>query len=236
MPQTTNLNMSNEVAYPVRESLRSVLSDLPADVRLVAVSKFHPNEYIMAAYKEGQRIFGESREQELSKKVVSLPDDIEWHFIGHLQTNKVRFIVPYIAMIEAVDSLRLLKEINKQAAKCGRVVDVLLELHLATEETKSGMDLDECRQLLEEGEWRTMENVRICGLMMMASFVDDEDQIRWEMMQAADFFDEMKETYFADAPYFRERSWGMSHDYRIALECRSTMVRIGTTIFGPRVY
>lgn len=236
MQQTTNQSMNNEVSYPVRESLRSVLADLPVDVRLVAVSKFHPNEYILEAYEEGQRIFGESREQELSKKVTTLPDDIEWHFIGHLQTNKVRFIVPYIAMIEAVDSLKLLKEINKQAAKCDRVVDVLLELHLATEETKSGMDLDECRQLLEGGEWRTMKNVRICGLMMMASFADNEAQIRREMMQAANFFDEVKKTYFADAPYFSERSWGMSHDYRIALECRSTMVRIGTTIFGPRVY
>lgn len=228
--------MSNNLSYPVCESLRSVLADLPADVKLVAVSKFHSNEYILAAYEEGQRIFGESREQELSKKVAALPDDIEWHFIGHLQTNKVRFIVPYIAMIEAVDSLKLLKEINKQAAKCNRVVDVLLELHLATEETKSGMNLDECRHLLEGGEWRTMENVRICGLMMMASFVEDETQIRQEMMQAATFFDEVKDTYFADDPYFCERSWGMSHDYRIALECRSTMVRIGTTIFGPRVY
>ena len=236
MPPTTSPSMSNEVSYPVREALRGVLADLPTDVRLVAVSKFHPNEYILAAYEEGQRVFGESREQELSRKVETLPDDIEWHFIGHLQTNKVRFIVPYIAMIEAVDSLKLLKVINKQAAKCNRVVDVLLELHLAKEETKSGLDLDECRQLLEEGEWRTMENVRICGLMMMASFVDDEAQIRREMMQAADFFDEMKDTYFANAPYFRVRSWGMSHDYRIALECRSTMVRIGTTIFGPRVY
>lgn len=236
MPPTTSQSMSNEVTYPVKESLHNVLADLPEGVKLVAVSKFHPNEYILAAYEEGQRVFGESREQELSKKVTSLPDDIQWHFIGHLQTNKVRFIVPYIAMIEAVDSLKLLKEINKQAAKCNRVVNVLLELHLAKEQTKSGMTLDECRQLLDDGEWRTMENVRICGLMMMASFVDDEAQIRREMTWAADFFDEVKGKYFADAPYFRERSWGMSDDYRIALECRSTMVRIGTTIFGPRVY
>ena len=222
--------------YPVRESIRQILSELPESVKLVAVSKFHPNEYIEAAYQEGQRVFGESREQELAKKVVSLPQDIEWHFIGHLQTNKVKYIVPYISMIEAVDSLKLLKEINKQAEKCNRDVDVLLELHLAKEETKSGFDLDECRALLESGEWRQLTHVHIRGLMMMASFVDDENQIREEMMQASDFFDEVKEKYFHDDPLFCERSWGMSHDYQIAIECHSTMVRIGTSIFGPRVY
>lgn len=222
--------------YPVRESIRQILSELPEGVKLVAVSKFHPNEYIEAAYQEGQRVFGESREQELAKKVVSLPQDIEWHFIGHLQTNKVKYIVPYISMIEAVDSLKLLKEINKQAEKCNRNVDVLLELHLAKEETKSGFDLDECRALLESGEWRQLTHVHIRGLMMMASFVDDENQIREEMMQASDFFDEVKEKYFHDDPLFCERSWGMSHDYQIAIECHSTMVRIGTSIFGPRVY
>ena len=209
---------------------------MPEGVKLVAVSKFHPNEYIEAAYQEGQRVLGESREQELAKKVVSLPQDIEWHFIGHLQTNKVKYIVPYISMIEAVDSLKLLKEINKQAEKCNRDVDVLLELHLAKEETKSGFDLDECRALLESGEWRQLTHVHIRGLMMMASFVDDEKQIREEMMQASDFFDEVKEKYFHDDPLFCERSWGMSHDYQIAIECHSTMVRIGTSIFGPRVY
>ena len=222
--------------FPVRESIRQILSELPEGVKLVAVSKFHPNDYIEAAYQEGQRVFGESREQELAKKVVSLPQDIEWHFIGHLQTNKVKYIVPYISMIEAVDSLKLLKEINKQAEKCNRDVDVLLELHLAKEETKSGFDLDECRALLESGEWRQLSHVHIRGLMMMASFVDDENQIHEEMMQASDFFDEVKEKYFHDDPLFCERSWGMSHDYQIAIECHSTMVRIGTSIFGPRVY
>lgn len=222
--------------YPVRESIRQILSELPQDVKLVAVSKFHPNEYIEAAYQEGQRIFGESREQELAKKVESLPKDIQWHFIGHLQTNKVKYIAPYISMIEAVDSLKLLKEIDKQAAKCGRKIDVLLELHLAKEETKSGFDLDECRELLAGSEWKQLQNVQIRGLMMMASFVDDESQIRKEMMQAADFFDEVKAQYFQDDPLFNERSWGMSHDYKIAIECHSTMVRIGTSIFGPRVY
>ena len=220
----------------VAKRLHEVLECLPSGVRLVAISKYHPNEYIEAAYSEGQRIFGESHEQALARKVDTLPKDIEWHFIGHLQTNKVKYIAPYISMIEAVDSLKLLKEINKQAAKHGRTIDVLLELHIAEEETKYGLTLDACRQLLEEGEWRQMDHVRICGLMMMASNVDDEAQIRSEFNTAAGFFDEVKAKYFATEPSFRERSWGMSHDYHIAVECRSTMVRVGTYIFGPRVY
>ncbi len=220
----------------IRENLKHVVSQLPAGVRLVAVSKYHPAESIMEAYAEGQRLFGESHVQELQGKHASLPSDIQWHFIGHLQTNKVKYIVPYISMIEAVDSIRLLREINRQAERCGRVVDVLLELHIAEEETKYGLTLDACRQLLAEGEWRTMEHVRICGLMMMASFVDDEQQIRQEMMLAAHFFDEVKAAYFADKPSFCERSWGMSHDFPIACQCHSTMVRVGTTIFGERVY
>lgn len=220
----------------VAENLKRVLGELPHDVRLVAVSKFHPNEYIEAAYKAGQRVFGESHEQELKKKWETLPRDIEWHFIGHLQTNKVKYIAPYIAMIEAVDSLKLLHEINKQAARNNRVIDVLLELHIAEEETKYGFSLDGCRALLASGEWRALEHVRICGLMMMASHVDDASRIRSEMTLAADFFDEVKRDYFADAPSFCERSWGMSHDYRIAAECRSTMVRVGSLIFGPRIY
>ena len=222
--------------YDVAGNLHKVLADLPEGVRLVAVSKFHPNEYLQAAYDEGQRIFGESHEQELSKKQATMPDDIQWHFIGHLQTNKVKYIAPYIDMIEAVDSIKLLKEINKQAAKHDRVINVLLELHIAQEATKYGLTPDACRQLLADGEWRELKNVHICGIMMMASNVDDEDQIRSEFMQAADFFDEVKAEYFADDNAFCERSWGMSHDYKIAVECCSTMVRVGTTIFGPRVY
>lgn len=222
--------------YDVKGNLREVLGHLPEGVRLVAISKFHPNEYIEAAYEEGQRVFGESHEQELARKVESLPKDIEWHFIGHLQTNKVKYIAPYIAMIETVDSLKLLKEINKQAAKHDRVVKVLLELHIAAEETKYGLTLDACRQLLEEGEWKEMKNVQICGLMMMASNVDDQHQIVSEFDTAARFFDEVKAKYFADCPAFCERSWGMSHDYQLAVQHGSTMVRVGTTIFGPRVY
>lgn len=222
--------------YDVAKNLHEVLRDLPDGVKLVAISKFHPNEYIEVAYNEGQRIFGESQEQELSRKVDTLPKDIEWHFIGHLQTNKVKYIAPYISMIEAVDSLKLLKEINKQAAKHNRVINVLLELHIAEEESKYGFSPDACRQLLEEGEWKNLRNVHIVGLMMMASNVDDQELIRREMTIAADLFDELKAKYFADDADFKERSWGMSHDYKIAVECRSTMVRVGTTIFGPRIY
>lgn len=216
--------------------LREVRSRLPEGVCLVAISKYHPVEYLQAAYEEGQRVFGESHEQELRQKVEVLPNDIQWHFIGHLQTNKVKYIAPYVSMIEAVDSLKLLKEIEKQGAKNNRVIDVLLELHIAEEETKYGLTLDACRQLLEEGEWRNMTHVRICGLMMMASYVEDEAQIRQEFRTAHNFFDEVKQRYFADSPYFAQRSWGMSHDYPIAVEEGSTMVRVGTAIFGPRVY
>ena len=222
--------------YEVKGHLREVRSRLPEGVCLVAISKYHPVEYLQAAYEEGQRVFGESHEQELRQKVEVLPNDIQWHFIGHLQTNKVKYIAPYVSMIEAVDSLKLLKEIEKQGAKNNRVIDVLLELHIAEEETKYGLTLDACRQLLEDGEWRNMAHVRICGLMMMASYVEDEAQIRQEFRTAHNFFDEVKQRYFAESPYFTQRSWGMSHDYPIAVEEGSTMVRVGTAIFGPRVY
>ena len=216
--------------------MRQVLDSLPSKVKLVAVSKYHPAESILEAYEEGQRAFGESHVQELQAKHKVLPEDIEWHFIGHLQTNKVKYVVPFVAMIDAVDSMRLLREINRQAEKHDRVVKVLLELHIAEEETKYGLSLDECRSLLADGEWRMLQHVKICGLMMMASFVDDMSQVRQEMLLAADFFDEVKAKYFADDDGFCERSWGMSHDYPVACECRSTMVRVGTFIFGERVY
>ena len=222
--------------YDVANNLHEVLGNLPDGVKLVAISKFHPNEYLEAAYREGQRIFGESQVQELTQKVETLPKDIEWHFIGHLQTNKVKYIAPYISMVEAVDSLKLLKEINKHAAKYDRVINVLLELYIAEEETKYGFTPDACRELLESGEWKELKHVHISGLMMMASNVDDRNQIKKEMTMAAEIFDELKAKYFADDPEFKERSWGMSHDYDIAVECRSTMVRVGTTIFGPRIY
>lgn len=222
--------------FDVAKNLHEVLDTLPDGVKLVAISKFHPKEYIEAAYREGQRIFGESHEQELAGKVQSLPKDIEWHFIGHLQTNKVKYIAPYISMIEAVDTVKLLKEINKQAAKYNRVINVLLELHIAEEESKYGFTPDACREFLKSGEWRELKNVHISGLMMMASNVEDKEQIRKEMTFASNLFDELKATYFSDDPEFKERSWGMSHDYPIAVECHSTMVRVGTAIFGSRVY
>ena len=222
--------------YDVKGNLKQVQANLPQNVRLVAISKYHPNEYIEAAYGEGQRIFGESHEQELRKKHESLPKDICWHFIGHLQTNKVKYIAPYVTMIETVDSLKLLHEIEKQAAKYNRVIDVLLELHIAEEETKYGLSDQQLFELLDGGEYREMTHVRICGLMMMASYVDDEQQIRSEFRHAKSLYDKVKARYFADAGYFCERSWGMSHDYLLAIEEGSTMVRIGTTIFGPRVY
>lgn len=222
--------------YDVAKALREVRASLPEGVKLVAVSKFHPTEYLRAAYDEGQRVFGESQVQELSRKVTELPGDIEWHFIGHLQTNKVKYIAPYISMIDAVDSLRLLREIEKQAAKHDRVIDVLLELHIAEEETKYGFSLDDCRTFLEDGEWRALSHVRIRGLMMMASNVDDSARIADEFDVANRFFQEVKQRYFPDDDAFRERSWGMSHDFPIAVCHGSTMVRIGTAIFGPRVY
>ena len=209
------------MATDVAGNLKRVVQSLPPNVKLVAVSKFHPNEELMAAYEQGQRIFGESHEQELSRKAAELPKDIAW---------------PYIDMIEAVDSLKLLREINKQAERCGRVIDVLLELHVAQEATKYGFTLDACRELLAGGEWRELTHVRICGLMTMASNVDDEQQIRTEMTTAWRFFDEMKSLHFAHDDAFKERSWGMSHDYPIALQCGSTMVRVGTNIFGERQY
>ncbi|MDN5552553.1 YggS family pyridoxal phosphate-dependent enzyme [Prevotella sp.] len=220
----------------VAKNLHEVLGNLPKEVRLVAISKYHPNEYLETAYNEGQRIFGESHEQELAQKQETLPKDIEWHFIGHLQTNKVKYIAPYISMIEAVDSYKLLKEINKQAAKNGRIIKVLLELHIAEEETKYGLTLDDCRDMLEKGEWKDLGNVQICGLMMMASNTTEISLIEKEFDTATSFFDEIKAKFFADAPEFKERSWGMSHDYKIAIKHGSTMVRVGTTIFGSRVY
>lgn len=222
--------------YDVKGNLHDVQSSLPGGVELVAISKYHPNEYIMSAYEEGQRVFGESHEQELRQKAASLPNDIKWHFIGHLQTNKVKYIAPYIDTIESVDSLKLLREINKQAEKNNRIIDVLLELHIAEESTKYGLTLDACRELISQGEWRTMKHVRIVGLMMMASFTDDMQQVAGEFQKASCFFDEMKAQYFASDNNFRIRSWGMSNDYPVAIRHGSNMVRIGTKIFGPRVY
>ena len=216
----------------IKDNPNEVRASLKDGVCLVAVSKYHPVEAVEAAYAEGQRIFGESREQELRVKYDTLPKDIQWHFIGHLQTNKVKYIAPYITMIEAVDSLKLMREIEKQAEKCGRVIDILLELHLAQEETKSGMTLDECRAMLKEGEWQNMSHVRICGIMMMASNTDDEEEIKKEFLAANDFYNEIKAQYFANDEAFLVKSYGMSHDYLLAQECGSNHVRVGSRIFS----
>ncbi len=216
--------------------LKEVKATIKPGVELVAVSKFHPAEVIQEAYDEGQRIFGESRAQELREKQATLPADIEWHFIGHLQPNKVKYIAPYISLIHAVDSLKLLNEINKQAAKYNRVINCLLELRVAQEATKYGMTPDECLALLESGEWRELKNVQIAGMMCMASNTDNRAQIRQEFQRARACFDEAKARFFANDPAFCQRSWGMSEDYDIAMEEGATLVRIGTAIFGEREY
>jgi len=216
----------------IADKLKKVKDSLAAGVELVAVSKYHPIESVQEAYDAGQRVFGESREQELRVKHEALPSDIRWHFIGHLQTNKVKYIAPYIAMIEAVDSLKLLQEINRQAEKNNRVIDVLLELHLAQESTKSGMLPEECFQMLQQGEWRSLKNVRIRGIMMMASNTDDTERIKQEFTRARDCFESMKQQFFADDDNFNVRSYGMSGDYLMAQECGSNHVRVGSMIFS----
>lgn len=216
----------------IADKLKKVKDSLTAGVELVAVSKYHPIESVQEAYDAGQRVFGESREQELRVKHEALPGDIRWHFIGHLQTNKVKYIAPYIAMIEAVDSLKLLQEINRQAEKNNRVIDVLLELHLAQESTKSGMLPEECFQMLQQGEWRSLKNVRIRGIMMMASNTDNGEQIKQEFTRARDCYESMKQQFFADDDSFNVKSYGMSGDYLMAQECGSNHVRVGSMIFS----
>lgn len=222
--------------YDVKKNIKELMNELPAGVRLVAVSKYHPKEYIEEAYSAGQRIFGENKVQELRQKQPELPNDIVWHFIGHLQTNKVKYIAPYIYLIESVDSEKLIAEINRQAVKCGRTIDILLELHIAQEDTKWGLSVSECTELLDSGIKERYPNVRICGLMTMASNTDDEKQVESEFKMAAEYFDKIKLKYFPDDSYFCERSWGMSNDYHIAIRQHATLIRIGTHVFGPRVY
>lgn len=208
---------------------------IPQNVELVAVSKFHPNEAIMEAYEVGQRVFGESRATELVAKAKSLPDDIKWHFIGHLQTNKVRMIMPFVSLIQSVDSERLLRLIEAEATRIGRVVDVLLQLHVAQEETKFGLSPDELLLMLESGVLSELKNVRVVGVMGMASNTDDEMRI------VADF-DAIYQTYSKArllmnlSDEFKQVSMGMSDDFQLAIEHGSTMVRIGSTIFGNRQY
>lgn len=220
----------------IQEEIQTIKSGLPKGVRLVAVSKYHPIEALQEAYDGGQRIFGESKVQEMTSKYEALPKDIEWHFIGHLQTNKIKYMAPYVALIHGVDSYKLLAEINKQAAKVGRIIPCLLQIHIAQEETKFGFTPDECRAMLELGEWKTLDHVRIAGVMGIATNTEDEKQIAQEFATLSHFFHETKETYFKDIPYYKEISMGMSDDYPLAIEHGSTLIRIGSRIFGERIY
>jgi len=220
----------------IAENLQKVRATLQPGVELVAVSKYHPVEALQEAYDAGQRVFGENHVQELVAKQEALPQDIQWHFIGHLQTNKVKYMASFVSLIHSVDSLKLMKEIDKQALKCGRVVDVLLQIHVAAEETKFGFTPDEVVAMLDAGEWRAMANVRIVGLMAMATNTDDEVQIAQEFDRVRQLFDQVKGQFFADEPTFRHLSMGMSGDYPIAQAHGSTMVRVGSLIFGERDY
>ena len=215
------------------ERLHKILDTLPAGVKLVAVSKFHPAERIMEAYDAGQRIFGESRPQEMAAKYEVLPKDICWHMIGHLQTNKVKYIAPFVSMISSVDSERLVEEIERQAAKHNRQIDILLEVHVADEQTKSGWSPEELRSYLATGRLDQMQHIRVRGVMTIATNSDDESIVRRDFQQIRDIFDELK-PHFGEA--FDTLSIGMSDDYPIALEYGSNMVRIGTAIFGAREY
>ena len=220
----------------IQEEIQTIKAGLPESVRLVAVSKFHPIEALQEAYEGGQRIFGESKVQEMTQKYEALPKDIEWHFIGHLQTNKIKYMAPYVALIHGVDSYKLLSEINKQAAKAGRIIPCLLQIHIAQEKTKFGFSTDECRTMLEEGNWRQLKNVQIAGVMGMATNTEDEAQIKREFSTLSAFFQEVKESYFREVSSFKEISMGMSDDYPIAIEEGSTLIRIGSRIFGARNY
>ena len=220
----------------IARHIERIRQELPAGTRLVAVSKFHTAETIMEAYEAGQRIFGESKVQEMTGKYESLPKDIEWHFIGHLQTNKIKYMAPYVSMIHGIDSYKLLAEVNKQAIKAGRVIRCLLQIHIAQEETKFGFSFDECKEMLNADEWKALANIQICGLMGMATNTDSKEQIEREFRSLNCFFHEVKKQYFADEPTFCELSMGMSHDYRLAIAEGSTLVRVGSKIFGERVY
>lgn len=217
----------------VAQHITEIKSLLPENVTLVAVSKFHPAEAIQEAYNAGQRIFGESRVQELITKQPALPCDIEWHFIGTLQRNKVKYIAPFIHTIQSVDSLDLLEEIDKHAAKNDRIINVLIEVHIARESTKHGFSIDECRALFEEKRLAAFSNVCIAGLMGMATFTEDMQQVRDEFLLLQQLFTELKTSGLTDAS-FDTLSMGMSDDYPIAVRCGSTMVRIGSSIFGVR--
>jgi len=220
----------------IQSNIQSIRTHIPSHVRLVCVSKFNPNESILEAYETGERIFGESKVQELCGKYETLPKDIVWHFIGHLQTNKIRYIVPFVSLIHGVDSYKLLTEIDKQAAKAGKTINCLLQVHIAQEETKFGFSPEELYEMFEAGAWEQLNNIQICGLMGMATYTVNKDQIRCEFNGLKTLFDQVKHQYFSDNSSFCELSMGMSDDFQIAIEEGSTLVRVGSSIFGHRNY
>ena len=220
----------------ISENILSLRKNIPKQVQLVCVSKFNPNESILEAYEAGERIFGESKVQELCGKYDSLPKDISWHFIGHLQSNKIKFIAPFVSLIHGVDSYKLLTEIDKQALKAGKVINCLLQIHIANEETKFGFSPEELLEMLEKNEWNSLRNIKLCGLMGMATYTDNKEQIRTEFRYLKTLFDTVKSTYFSEFSSFSEISMGMSDDYRLAIEEGSTLVRVGSSIFGHRNY
>ena len=221
----------------IKENLKTVTAQMPEGVQLVAVSKFHPVEELAEAYEAGQRLFGENRVQELVAKAPQLPEDIRWHFIGHLQKNKVRALMPHVSVIESVDSVQLLRLIEKEAARIDRTVDVLLQLHVAQEETKSGFSVDEVLEAADAGELTEgVPHVRVCGVMAMASLTDDMEQVAREFDLVRRTYLTLKDGCFDESPYFNELSMGMSDDWQVAVKYGATLVRIGTAIFGPRKY
>lgn len=220
----------------IAENIDKIKSTLPAHVKLVAVSKTKPEELILEAYHHGQKIFGENKVQEMAGKYASLPKDIEWHFIGHLQTNKIKYIIPFVHLIHGVDSFKLLKSIDSEARKGGRIISCLLQFHIAEEETKFGLSMEEALQILESEQYKSLSNIRLCGVMGMATYTGDHEQVRKEFASLKACFDRLKSLYFSNDPLFKELSMGMSGDYQIAVEEGSTMVRIGSNIFGERNY
>lgn len=220
----------------IQTNIQEIKKSLPQHVTLVAVSKTHPVETVMEAYNAGHRIFGENKVQELVPKYEAMPKDIEWHLIGHLQSNKVKYIASFVSLIHSVDGLKLLEVIDKEAQKHNRVIDCLLQIHIASEETKFGLSADELEELLSSNDFREMKNIRVVGLMGMATFIDNMAQVRMEFKFLSTLFQSVKAKYFADKPWFKELSMGMSSDYTVAIEEGSTMVRIGSNIFGHRNY
>lgn len=220
----------------IANEITKIKSSLPATTRLIAVSKTKPVEDLQQAYDAGQRVFGENKALEMRDKHEVLPNDIQWHFIGHLQTNKIKYIISYVSLIHSIDSCNLLNEVNIAAAKKDRVVDCLLQFHIADEDTKYGLSFDEAQVLLNSPEYKAMNNIRIVGVMGMATFTDNQDQIRQEFRNLKSIFDRLKKQYFADNDSFKEISMGMSDDYPIAIEEGSTLIRVGSAIFGKRNY